>query len=261
MNNLRRFTELRSKVRAPIGLQMDRTVFSFFTNLSQVNHIDPLAFYFLFLQKKSKGNSVAFYFLKSCVIKMPPKLTIYCIIQMVGSKKPTLFEVKALENGSLPTIFYQPIGRRFSSSINKSRNTYLTHGLFKHSLGLNPLLKNRVLPFQASYKICSQHKKHKGAGHKVFKTTPFYLTYIRPLLDFKRETITRVCQNGKIPVYPDKSNRSLQYSRNRIRNQILPSLKFLINPNVEEALFKIAELLNKEQSFLYYVLNNTFTNE
>lgn len=80
---------------------------------------------------------------------------------------------------------------------------------------------------------------------------------IRPLLDLKRESITTICQNFKIPVYPDKSNRSIQYSRNRIRKQILPSMKCFLNPQVENSLFKVAELLNREQDFLYSLLKNS----
>ena len=83
------------------------------------------------------------------------------------------------------------------------------------------------------------------------------LKIIRPLLDFKRESITMVCKDLQIPVYPDKSNRSVQYSRNRIRKQIIPSIKHFINPQVESSLFKVAQLLQKEQFFVYSLLRNT----
>ena len=86
------------------------------------------------------------------------------------------------------------------------------------------------------------------------------LKIIRPLLDFKRESITMVCKDLQIPVYPDKSNRSVQYSRNRIRKQIIPSIKHFINPQVESSLFKVAQLLQKEQFFVYSLLKNTSVN-
>lgn len=83
---------------------------------------------------------------------------------------------------------------------------------------------------------------------------------IRPLLDLKRENITTVCKTFNLPVYPDKSNRSVQYSRNRIRKQIIPSIKRFLNPQVENSLFKTAELFNQEQNFLYSLLINTEIN-
>ena len=83
---------------------------------------------------------------------------------------------------------------------------------------------------------------------------------IRPLLDFKRESITIICKDLCVSVYPDKSNRLLQYSRNRIRKQIIPSIKYFLNPQVENSLFKIAELLKREQSLIYSLLKNTSVN-
>ena len=93
---------------------------------------------------------------------------------------------------------------------------------------------SRILTLRSSAVLCKARKKHK---------------IIRPLLDFKRESITMVCKELQIPVYPDKSNRSVQYSRNRIRKQIIPQ--------VESSLFKVAQLLQKEQFFVYSLLKNT----
>lgn len=73
---------------------------------------------------------------------------------------------------------------------------------------------------------------------------------IRPLLGWSRNEITRICKYGKIPVYPDASNQSLQYSRNRIRKQIIPSFQLFFNPQVEDALFQFAELASKEQNLI-----------
>lgn len=85
-------------------------------------------------------------------------------------------------------------------------------------------------------------------------------TCIRPLLNLKRASVTMACKDFKMPVYPDQSNKSVQYSRNRIRKQIIPSIKYFINLQVENSLFKLAELLTKEQLFLYSILRNTSSN-
>ena len=80
---------------------------------------------------------------------------------------------------------------------------------------------------------------------------------VRPLLDLSRGMITAVCQYGKLPVYPDRSNQSLNYSRNRIRKQILPGIQLFFNPQAEDALFQFAELVLQEQKLVSRVINTT----
>ena len=117
----------------------------------------------------------------------------------------------------------------------------LAHKVRDKSVFVN-VSDSRILTLRSSAVLCKARKKHK---------------IIRPLLDFKRESITMVCKELQIPVYPDKSNKSVQYSRNRIRKQIIPSIKHFINPQVESSLFKVAQLLQKEQFFVYSLLKNT----
>ena len=82
-------------------------------------------------------------------------------------------------------------------------------------------------------------------------------TIIRPLLNCSRSSISLLCEHTKIPVYPDKSNQTIKYSRNRIRKQLLPTIKLFFNAQVEEAVFKLAELISQEQHFLSILLKNT----
>ena len=78
---------------------------------------------------------------------------------------------------------------------------------------------------------------------------------VRPLLDFSRGIITAVCKYEKLPVYPDRSNQSLNYSRNRIRKQIIPGIQLFFNPQVEDALFQFAELVLHEQKLVSRVIH------
>jgi len=48
---------------------------------------------------------------------------------------------------------------------------------------------------------------------------------VRPLFALTRFDIKKLCNLWKLPLYPDHSNQSLYFCRNRIRNQILPSLR------------------------------------
>ena len=79
---------------------------------------------------------------------------------------------------------------------------------------------------------------------------------IRPLLNSSRSEITLICTQTRIPVYPDKSNKTIQYSRNRLRKQIFPSIKLFFNPKVEDALSNFADLASKEQYLLDLKLNS-----
>ena len=86
----------------------------------------------------------------------------------------------------------------------------------------------------------------------------FYTNYkmIRPLLNCSRSEISLICTQTKIPVYPDKSNKTIQYSRNRLRKQIFPSIKLFFNPKVEDALSNFADLASEEQYLLNLKLNS-----
>ena len=78
---------------------------------------------------------------------------------------------------------------------------------------------------------------------------------IRPLLNLSRETLTILCKDLHLPVYPDKSNKAVQYSRNRLREQILPAIKLFLNPKIDHALFKLAELLTQDFSLVSHLVN------
>ena len=79
--------------------------------------------------------------------------------------------------------------------------------------------------------------------YSTYKTN---YTIVRPLMKFSRRTVTLNCRLRGLPVYPDLSNSKLRYSRNRIRKQIIPAIKFLLNPKIERALFQFSEFYNRD---------------
>ena len=72
----------------------------------------------------------------------------------------------------------------------------------------------------------------------------------RPLLSVSRSDVRRVCHLWQLPVYPDASNQTFHYARNRIRNQLLPTLRFQFNRQVDKTLFHFTNLLSTEQLYL-----------
>ncbi len=73
---------------------------------------------------------------------------------------------------------------------------------------------------------------------------------IRPLLPFFRDEIERYAARGRIPYRTDETNRSLRYTRNRIRHELLPLLR-IYNPRIRERLKELAEQLGREEDYLH----------
>jgi tRNA(Ile)-lysidine synthetase-like protein len=68
---------------------------------------------------------------------------------------------------------------------------------------------------------------------------------IRPLLSFTREQIQGYAEAEKIPWVEDSSNRNTDLARNLIRHEVIPLLR-RINPSVENALFRLADIAREE---------------
>ena len=64
---------------------------------------------------------------------------------------------------------------------------------------------------------------------------------VRPLLNLSRETVEQLCEERQIESRVDPTNAGDEFTRNRIRNVILPMLRKHLNPNVSEALLRLGE--------------------
>lgn len=89
---------------------------------------------------------------------------------------------------------------------------------------------------------------------------------IRPLLDTPRSEIEDYCsRKGLTPLW-DSTNASLDYTRNRIRLQLIPQLEKEYNPSLKEGLSRLAssardddDYLNAEAHLMYRMLEPTVT--
>ncbi|MEG4278294.1 tRNA lysidine(34) synthetase TilS [Microcoleus sp. MON1_C1] len=73
---------------------------------------------------------------------------------------------------------------------------------------------------------------------------------VRPLLEITRLQTGQFCQEQKLPIWEDCTNQDLQYSRNRIRSELLPYLETHFNPKAQQALAQTAELLRADVEYL-----------
>ena len=84
--------------------------------------------------------------------------------------------------------------------------------------------------------------------------------YIRPLIQINRKQIEEYCEKEKLDPKFDKSNKDNTYTRNKIRNQLIPYLQREFNPNIIEAITKLSEIIEDEQNYLEKIVNNIYTN-
>lgn len=85
------------------------------------------------------------------------------------------------------------------------------------------------------------------------KTNKSEYLLVRPFLSLTRFDLKKVCNSWKIPLFPDQSNQKLKYQRNRIRKQILPTLRFFFNPQIDTTLFQFIEIINSEQEYMNFI--------
>lgn len=76
------------------------------------------------------------------------------------------------------------------------------------------------------------------------------LSLVRPLLAISRSQTLEYCHELDLPIWFDSTNESLDYQRNRIRQELIPYICQHFNPQVEQALAQTAELLHADVMYL-----------
>lgn len=79
--------------------------------------------------------------------------------------------------------------------------------------------------------------------------TPF-TTVVRPLLHVSRQTLRRYLQELGQAFQIDSSNESVDFFRNRIRNELLPLLAADYSPAIDERLLRLADEAGETQALL-----------
>lgn len=74
--------------------------------------------------------------------------------------------------------------------------------------------------------------------------------YIRPLIKCSRDEIEEYCAKEKLNPKYDKTNNDNTYTRNRIRNELIPYIKKEFNPNIIETIDRLSELILDEENYM-----------
>ena len=74
--------------------------------------------------------------------------------------------------------------------------------------------------------------------------------YIRPLIEIERYEIEKYCIENKINPRHDESNDDNTYTRNKIRNIVIPYIKNEFNSNIIKTLNRLSEIIKEEDEYV-----------
>ena len=98
----------------------------------------------------------------------------------------------------------------------------------------------------------------RGAGSKgACGIPPVRDNIIRPLIETDRKSIERYCEENELQYVTDSTNLECEYSRNKIRIKVLPTL-CEINQNAVSALSGFASRMREQEAFLESVVNEKY---
>ena len=73
---------------------------------------------------------------------------------------------------------------------------------------------------------------------------------IRPLIEIERKDIEKYCEENKLDPRIDKTNFDNDYTRNKIRNIVIPYIKNEFNPNIISTIDRLSEVISEEDEYL-----------
>ena len=121
---------------------------------------------------------------------------------------------------------------------------------------------DEVLKQTGSNKIAIAHNKNdkietiimhllRGSGLSGLKgIEPIRGNIIRPLIECEREEIEKYCDENRLEPRIDKTNFENDYTRNKIRNIVIPYIERELNPNIIETIDRLSEVVKKEDRYL-----------
>ena len=95
----------------------------------------------------------------------------------------------------------------------------------------------------------------RGSGARSLSAMPLIreaesTNYLRPLLGIRRATTEAFCADSGLTPWQDPHNSSVEYSRVRVRKNVIPVLEKELGPGMVEALARTAEQLREDADYL-----------
>lgn len=121
---------------------------------------------------------------------------------------------------------------------------------------------NEILEKTNSNKIATAHSKNdnaetvlmnilRGSGTSGLKGIQAARDdkYIRPLIECERKEIEEYCNENNLEPRIDKTNMENIYTRNKVRNLLIPYIQREFNPNIIEALNRLSQIASMENEY------------
>lgn len=83
---------------------------------------------------------------------------------------------------------------------------------------------------------------------------------IRPLIECNKEEINQYCSYNKIIPRHDESNDENIYTRNKVRNELIPYIKKEFNPNIIDTLNRVSKIILDEEKYFIKILKEEYNN-
>ena len=91
----------------------------------------------------------------------------------------------------------------------------------------------------------------RGSGSKgLCGIEPKQNKIIRPMLEITRDEIEEFCEKQNLNPRIDKTNFENGYTRNKIRNIVIPYIKENFNPNIVNSLERLSEIMREQEDFV-----------
>ena len=91
----------------------------------------------------------------------------------------------------------------------------------------------------------------RGCGIQGLKgIEPIREKYIRPLIECERKEIEEYCKENNIEPRIDKTNFENIYTRNKIRNIVIPYIEQEFNPNIIETMDRLSNLVAEQEAYI-----------
>ena len=74
--------------------------------------------------------------------------------------------------------------------------------------------------------------------------------FIRPIIECSRDEIEEYCKEQNLNPKYDKTNDENIYTRNKIRNMLIPFLKKEFNPNIIDGINRLSQIATEEEQFI-----------
>lgn len=121
---------------------------------------------------------------------------------------------------------------------------------------------DKILKETSSNKIAIAHNQNdrvetimmnllRGSGLSGLKgIEPIQGKYIRPLIECDRSIIEKYCDDEKLNPRIDESNFENDYTRNKIRNIVIPYIKEEFNPNINKTILRLSDIVKEDLEYI-----------